>query len=138
MKNFTRLTLVLVALSTLSAVAKDKKPPLDIEVVAIHETSAFTIHDEKVASFNLDAIVEGQHVFLECAAPSSFRADQSPREPIRASMLMSESLWTSHFPDRSWVARIQAATRFGAVGKELAALRDLQRVATNLTPVETG
>jgi hypothetical protein len=53
-------------------------------------------------------------------------------------MLMSESLWTSHFPDRSWVARIQAATRFGAVGKELAALRDLQRVATNLTPVETG
>jgi hypothetical protein len=72
MKNFTRLTLVLVALSTLSAVAKDKKPPLDIEVVAIHETSAFTIHDEKVASFDLDAIVEGQHVFLECAAPEFF------------------------------------------------------------------
>ncbi len=55
------------------AFAKDKKPPIEVEVVASHAmhqsygNDPLSVHP--TTSFNLDVIIEKNHVTLECAAP---------------------------------------------------------------------
>jgi hypothetical protein len=70
LRDYPMKQLVLVLLAGF-AFAKDKKPPIEVEVVASHamHQSYDALTDHPTTSFNLDVIIEKHHVTLECAAP---------------------------------------------------------------------